>query len=125
MPTLRSSLQALAQSFADQVLAAIRSANLEELLDAQGRVGRVARGGTTAGNATAKPAGRTKSGRLPRRTSEEIAVALEGIVGLLKKKSDGMRAEAIRVELGMQAKEMPRVLKQGLVSKKLKAKAPR
>jgi len=36
MPTLRSNLQSLAISFADSVLAAIRAANLEELLGEAG-----------------------------------------------------------------------------------------
>jgi hypothetical protein len=47
---------------------------------------------------------------------------LDKIVGLVGKHKDGMRAEEIRVALGMQAKEIPRVLKEGLATKKLKAK---
>jgi hypothetical protein len=40
----------------------------------------------------------------------------------VKKHGDGLRAEQIRSELGMQAKELPRVLKEGLASKKLRSK---
>jgi hypothetical protein len=48
--------------------------------------------------------------------------ALDAVVVLLKKNPGGLRAENIREELGMQAKEMPRVLKERLAKKKLKAK---
>ena len=34
----------------------------------------------------------------------------------------GLRAEQIRAQLGLQAKEMPRVLREGVASKKLKSK---
>jgi hypothetical protein len=73
-------------------------------------------------NGAAKPFHTTRSGRLPRRSAEEIAAALDEIVGLVRKHDDGLRAEEIRVKLGMQAKEMPRLLKEGLATKKLKAK---
>jgi hypothetical protein len=44
------------------------------------------------------------------------------VVALVKKNKNGLRAEAIRTSLGMASKEMPRVLKEGLAKKKLKAK---
>jgi hypothetical protein len=44
------------------------------------------------------------------------------VVALVKSKKDGLRAEQIRSALKMEAKEMPRVLKEGLAKKKLKAK---
>jgi len=40
----------------------------------------------------------------------------------VRKSKDGLRAEEIRTGLGMQAKEIPRVLKEGLATKKLKSK---
>jgi DNA/RNA-binding domain of Phe-tRNA-synthetase-like protein len=57
-----------------------------------------------------------------RRSAETIAQELDKIVGLLKKNPDGMRSEHIREALGMIAKEMPRLLAEGLKTKKLKAK---
>lgn len=60
--------------------------------------------------------------RLPRRSAEDIARALDSVVVLVKKHKEGLRAEQIRAELGLQAKEMPRVLKQGLADKLLKAR---
>jgi hypothetical protein len=38
----------------------------------------------------------------------------------VKKHKSGLRAEQIRAQLGMQAKEMPRVLAEGLSKRKLK-----
>jgi hypothetical protein len=38
----------------------------------------------------------------------------------VKKHKAGLRAEQIRAQLGMQAKEMPRVLAEGLSKRKLK-----
>ena len=63
-----------------------------------------------------------KPGRLPRRSPEEIAKALDHVVALVKGNKDGLRAEQIRAALKMQSKEMPRVLQEGLAKRKLKAK---
>ena len=63
-----------------------------------------------------------RSGRLKRRGPEDIAKELDRVVHLVKKHKDGLRAEQIRTDLGMQAKEMPRILKEGLSQKRLKAK---
>lgn len=123
MPTsFRSSLDTLASSFADSVLAAIRGASLDELL-AEG-AGGPKRGPRRPNGASATPTdGRgATSGRLPRRSDEDIAAALDKVVALVKKNKNGLRAEQIRGELKMQAKEMPRILKEGLSTKKLKAK---
>ena len=62
----------------------------------------------------------TRSGRLKRRSSEDIGQVLDQVVALVKKNKDGLRAEQIRTELSLQAKELPRVLKEGLSSKRLR-----
>jgi hypothetical protein len=110
---------------ASSVLQAIRGASLEELL---GEAGGGARRGpgrppssTAARTTSATPRAR-KSGRLARRSPEQIAKALDQVVALVKTKKDGLRAEQIRAALKMQSKEMPRVLQEGLAKKKLKAK---
>jgi hypothetical protein len=120
MPTLRSTLNALATNLASDILDVIRSSSLEELLGERG--GRPGRAPKSMSNGVAKPSRTTSSGRLPRRSAEEIATALDEIVALVSKHNDGLRAEEIRVKLGMQAKEMPRLLKEGLATKVLKAK---
>jgi hypothetical protein len=118
MPTLHSILNALASNLASDIVDVIRSSSLEELLGNRGP----GRPPKSMSNGVAKPSRTTRSGRLPRRSAEEIAAALNEIVGLVSKHKDGLRAEEIRVKLGMQAKELPRLLKEGLATKKLKAK---
>jgi len=126
MPTLRSQLDSLAANFAQQVLAAIQGSSLQELVGSgssspgNGRSARVvtAQAETSPG---VRKAGR-KPGRLPRRSADEIAATLSKIVLLVKTHKDGMRAEEIRSALGMEAKEMPRILKEGISKKKLSTK---
>jgi hypothetical protein len=129
--SLQSKLTELAEAFAGSVLAAVRSVSLDELLAGthRGRAETHVVNGTKAPveEVAAKRPGRPRAaasapGRLPRRSADDIAAALERVVGLVKKHREGLRAEQIRTELDMQAKEMPRVLKEGLAKKKLKAK---
>lgn len=130
--SLRSNIQAAAAVFTSSVLDAIRGASLEELLAESGTgggrrgPGRPPRGVALLGAAVAgrRPGGArtTRTGRLKRRSAEDIAAALDRVVALVKKHKTGLRAEQIREQLRMQSKEMPRVLKEGLAKKKLKAK---
>lgn len=123
MASLRSALDRLASEFAASVLAAIRSASLDELVaDGGGTRGGAGRPPKARAKGEVKPARVARSGRLKRRSPEDIAEALDQIVALVKKHKDGLRAEEIRANLGMEAKEMPRVLKEGLAKRKLKAK---
>jgi hypothetical protein len=57
---------------------------------------------------------RRRRGRLPRRSATQIANVVERIVALLKESPRGLRAEQIREKLGLQSKELPRPLKEGL-----------
>jgi hypothetical protein len=148
--TLNSAIAALATTFANSVVAAIRGASLEDILTV-GHAGagagapsspRRTRGrpakratekpaATTAArspiarakpSAKAAPAPKSKPGRLARRSADDIGKALARVVELVKKNPKGLRAEQIRSTLKMQSKEMPRVLKEGLVKKTLKSK---
>ena len=126
MPTLRSQLDALAANFASQIMASLRGASLHDLVGKTdgGRVegnGRRTRGGGQP-DLLVVPTKPRKPGRLPRRSAEEIAATLNKIVLLVKTQKNGMRAEEIRSKLGMQAKEMPRILREGLSTKKLTSK---
>ena len=120
MPSsLKSHLESLASSFANGVLAAIRSASLDDLLAESGSARRVRAAGSGevgAGRAAPKP------GRLARRTQEQIEAALTKVVAAVKKSKNGLRAEEIRTQLGLDVREVPRVLKEGLRTKKLKAR---
>ena len=138
MPNLHSQLNDLATSFANSVFDAIKGASLEQLLgDGGGIVGRD-RPARTDGprafasarlarkavvQASAAPTHKAGSkGRLPRRSAEDIAKLLAQVAALVNKHKDGLRAEEIRANLGMQAKEMPRILKEGIAKKVLKTK---
>jgi hypothetical protein len=130
MPSLRSQFDDLAHAFAAQVLGVIRGASLEDLASAGGSdvgSGRAARSPRVTATATAMPAptgpkATRSNGRLRRRSAEEIAKTLDMIVLLVKTQRNGLRAEEIRSKLGMEAKEMPRILKQGVSTKKLTSK---
>jgi hypothetical protein len=129
MPTLNSQLQDLARSFAEQVVEAIRGASLQELVsNGEGAAGNGRRARAPAGPGdrpdpqSTAPNRKGKNGRLPRRSPEEIAKALDKILLLVKTHKEGMRAEEIRAKLGLLSKEMPRILKEGLAKKKLASK---
>jgi hypothetical protein len=121
MPTpLRSTLDQLAQSFANGVLAAVRGASLEDLLAESGGPRRGP--GRPRGTATAGP--RKKAhGRLARRSPEDIAKTLDNVVSAVRAtRGKGLRAEEIRKQLGLDVREVPRVLRAGLSAKKLHSK---
>jgi hypothetical protein len=121
--SLRSQLDALAATFAHQVIAAVQGASLQELGASGGSpVGRrthVATGDERQAGPFSVPKKNGKPGRLPRRSADDISRLLTKIVLLVKTHKEGMRAEQIRSSLGMQSKEMPRILKEGIATKKL------
>jgi hypothetical protein len=124
MSTLRQTLNELAASFASEVFEAIRGASLEDLLGPSAGNGRRALSAVRAlagdGAAAGAPrARRGRGGRLARRSSGDIEQVIDGIVGLLRQNPRGLRAEQIRQKLGMEAKELPRPLKEGLEGGKL------
>jgi len=138
---LRSQISNLASSFATALLTAIRGASLEDILnetrsssEAPRRGPGRPRGATSKAQAP-KPAklpaakaparkgpARKVKGRLARRSPGDIAKSLEKVVALVKSNKAGLRSEQIRAKLGMDKKEMPRVLKEGLDKKVLKSK---
>jgi len=132
MPSLRTALDTLASTFAAAVLDAIRGASLEDLVAETGGAPRrsaprpqrspsKAAPKATRAPAPSRPA-KTKGGRLARRSPEDIARTLGAIVSLLKGKKAGLRSEQIQAALKLDKREMPRVLGDGLTSKKLKSK---
>ncbi len=121
MSNLHSHLASLAGAFASSVLEAIRGASLEDIL-AESRTPASKGRREIPSNGAAKPARAKAAGRLRRRSADDIAKALDRVVALVKRNKDGLRAEQIRQQLGMQAKEMPRVLKDALAKKQLKSR---
>lgn len=117
---LRAQLAALADGFANAVLAAIRGASLEDLLAEGGAATRRGPGRPRAGSTTSKKA--RAGGRLARRSSEDIAEALSKVVALVKGHKTGLRSEQIRDALKLDKRELPRVLHEGIAKKVLRAK---
>jgi hypothetical protein len=123
MSKLESALNDLVSSFADSVLAALRGSSLQDLLAVSGKA---------SGSPRPERARKQEqipldlkprvSGRLARRSPEQVAQVVNKVVLLVKTHKEGMRAEEIRKKLGLLPKEMPRILKDGLASKKLTAK---
>jgi hypothetical protein len=124
--TLRTQLDTLASRLASEIMATVRDASLQELAgsggrgDGNGRTPRVATGSSQADLEVLEKKG--MPARLPRCSPAEIAKVLGKIVLLVKTRKDGMRSEEIRSTLGMQAKEMPRILREGIASNKLTSK---
>jgi len=107
-----------ATEFATAIVGAIVDSNLRDLIEANGAS--AGSGPSRRASREASPAPRVakvksgKSGRLARRTPEQIAEAAEAIASLLRKHPDGLRAEQIREELGLDKREIPRVLQHGV-----------
>jgi hypothetical protein len=126
MSNLRSHLQDLAHTFAEEVLAAIRRANLEELVSDSPRSTRGRRSPgrprmAHAGVATAAPK-RARAGRLARRSLDDIVKTLAQVVSLVKAKKEGLSSEQIQKSLRLDKRELPRVLSTGLAKKNLRKK---
>jgi hypothetical protein len=118
---LRAQLHDLASSFADAIVDVIRFSSLDELSSQTGVAAHLGRGRlpSSSRERPTKPGDARKSRRLPRRSLEAIGKQLAEVVALVRESKGGLRAEQIRESLGLQAKELPRVLKEGLATKVL------
>jgi hypothetical protein len=158
MSTLKSTIEGLASQFAVSIVAALRSASIQEVMEIAGHKaaapaaapaaaaaaapakrgpGRPKKAAAAApapaaeapkatGKKRGRPAGSTNkapkapkakksaSGRLGRRSVADIGALLDNIVSLLQQNPDGLRAEQIRSALGIEAKELPRPLADGV-----------
>jgi hypothetical protein len=127
--SLKSTVESLAASFAHQVLDALRSLSLEEILAASRQTGR-ARAPVTASAAPRSNGARAgrlapakvENGRLARRSAEDIDGAVDRIVAVLKKHRGGLRAEQLRAELGVARKELPRPIARALADRRITKK---
>lgn len=131
MPTLQSRIHTLADAFAQGVLAAIRSASLEEILSEGGAStkrgpGRPPKAATerSAPAAAAKPASvkRGKGGRLPRRSPSDIEHVIGMITKALSDAGKGLRSEELQKVLKLSKKEIVGPLTQALGSKRITKK---
>jgi hypothetical protein len=125
--SLKNEITKLSNDFAQGILQAIRAASLEEILgESHGNAAAAPKPRAAAAGrrpaAPPAPRARRGGGRLHRRSEEELGAIGDKIINLLKARPEGLRAEQIRVELGLEAKELPRPLKDLLAAKKVKAK---
>lgn len=116
MSTLKKTIEDLAADFALSIIDALRAASIDELTG----VGRgTVRAARAPGRAPSAEGGR-RSGRLGRRSANDIGRMVENIVSLLQSQPEGLRAEQIREALAVQAKELPRPLADGLAAGRIK-----
>jgi hypothetical protein len=123
--SLKSRISVLAEEFSAGVLAAIRSASLEEILAEGPRAGRAT---STTASSSAAPAPRSqgrKPGRLQRRSPEQIGEVVDAIVGALKKNKAGMRSEQLQKLLSLDKREISGPLAEALDGKKIAKKGER
>lgn len=121
MSSLKDSIARLAESFATQVLTAIRSASFEDIAVLSGGGGGGAARGGRGGRPAAAAAPRAPSGRRPGRPPKIDVAGLAGkVTELLAGKSDGLRAEQIREALGVAKNQLVKVITQGLAEGTLK-----
>jgi hypothetical protein len=133
MTMLSASLQELTAAFVQSLVGAIRNMPISEINgdgshETHSHTPRAhtaparARAPRAAAPASAKTpkTKASKSGRLARRTPEQIEEAIASVVALVRKHPDGLRAEDIRTELGLDVREVPRILKQGIAEGQLK-----
>jgi hypothetical protein len=127
MLTLRANIESLAQTFATQVLGAIRASSLESILAETSSKGRgpgrppaALSVRTVSKRGPGRPPGPT-SKRLGRRSAKDLAKTASAIVALVKQRQ-GLRAEQIRAELQIPKNAWARPLALALASKKLSKK---
>lgn len=132
--SLHAQLDQIASSFTRAVIEAIREVSLEELVAETGGLKGMPRSVASTSSSSRGRAGnrervpRRETGpsrrptrrRLKRRSPGDIQKALGEIVSLVENHPRGMRAEQIRSELGLQPNEMPRILGEGLATRRLR-----
>ena len=123
MGKLETAIKALAADFANNVVVALAGASFDEVQAAlsEARPATRVRGLLPAATKTERPK-LTRNSRMSRRSADDIEKALTRVLSVVEKAEDGMRAEQIREKLGLESKELPRILKAGLESKRLRSK---
>jgi hypothetical protein len=110
---LRATVERLALEFAEDLLQAIRSAPVEEIL--AGVTGKLS---ATTG-ARGRPGKPATGGRRVRRSSGDIEKTADAIVALLKAHRSGLRSEEIQAKLGVARAELPRPIADALREKRI------
>jgi hypothetical protein len=119
MTTLRQTIEHHAAEFAAAIVQALRGASIDELTSLTSGDRPAPRAAASPKTNGAGPAPR-KGGRLGRRSADDIARTLEKIVAVVAQHSEGLRAEQIKAALGLDTREMPKPLAEGLKTGALK-----
>ena len=146
MTVLKNAIEGLAQQLASGILAAVRSASLDEILSDRGSPakrgpGRPPKAVTASTPATTKKRGRGrppksaspaasptapkkrgKGGRLPRRSPEDIEKVIGSITKALASAGKGLRSEELQKVLKLDKKEITGPIAQALAAKKISKK---
>lgn len=137
--SLRNTINDLASSFAASILDALRGMSLEEILAATSGSSGVAKRGpgrprtvavhvasaapAAAGESASARGGkrgrRARAGRLNRRSAGDIHGLIDQIVAVLEAHPAGLRAEQIRAQLSLEAKELPRPIAEALATRRI------
>jgi hypothetical protein len=104
MTSLDRTIQTEAGAFAEKIIRMLCGASLEELLAIANAKGPLPTGLSRVGAA----------GRLHRRSADEISQTLTRICELLEQHPDGLRAEAIKMTLDLDRREIPKPLAYGV-----------
>lgn len=110
---IKDRLEELARKFADEVVVAVTSSTVQDILGTGGPVRSAVR--PRAARPVAQP------DRLARRSKDQVLETVDRlVVPLLRKNKAGLRSEQIRAKIDVFAKAMPRILKEGIAAKKLR-----
>jgi len=114
--TLKSEIEALAMQFADGVIAALRNASLQDLLDGHAPAPK----GASARTATAAPsAGARKGQGRARRSASDIEHVQGLIVAKLREHAMGLRSEQLQKALKLTKQEIVGPIAAALAAKKI------
>jgi hypothetical protein len=132
MPSLKNTIASLAETFSAGVIAAIRSASLQEILDGGSASsasvrrgpGRPAKVNGSPATTTVMPerARKGKGGRLARRSPSDIEHVIGLVVAKLGEHKGGLRSEQLQKLLKLDKKEITRPLETALAAKKITKK---
>jgi hypothetical protein len=120
MSALKEVISAATEEFVTAILSALRGASFDEIAeisDDEPALPSAGSGGYRPHSAKKAAKASGGKGKRVRRTQDDIQGVVERIVSFVKKHKDGVSAEAIREELGVERKELPRPIAEALGQK--------
>ena len=111
--TLHTIIQSLAENFASSLVGAVRAASIDDLLGTSVSRATHASDAPSSNGVSVSAASSGRNGRMRRRSLGDIDVLAGRIQTLLGSNKNGLRAEEIRLKLGIDRREIPRALAEG------------